>query len=89
MSRVKKPNAIAEAARKKIAGNPELEAAMREAWSGVQTLIEAHIEASPKKWKAYEAHHVTSAARLAMLTAFVDGKSTAECGLAALRTIGQ
>lgn len=84
-----KPNQIAEKARKMIAGKPEIEAAMREAWAGVETLIAEHIKASKKKWKVYEAHHVTSAARLAMLTAFVDGKTPPECSIAALRTLGQ
>lgn len=85
----KKPDDIAKAARKKIAGKPELEAAMRECWAGVETLIAEHISASKKKWKAYEAHHVTAAARLAMLTALVDGKTPPECSIAALRTLGQ
>lgn len=84
-----KPNQIAEKARKMIAGRPELEAAMREVWAGVETLIAEHVKASKKKWKAYEAHHVTSVARLAMLTAFVDGKTPVECAAAAMERIGQ
>lgn len=83
------PNQIAAAARKMIAGKPELEAAMREAWAGVETLIAEHVKASKKKWKVYEAQNVTRAARLAMLTAFVDGKTPQECAAAALETIGQ
>lgn len=84
-----KPSKIAEKARKKIDGKPELEREMRAEWSTVQAKIEAHIAASKKKWKVYEAHHITSAARLAMLTAFVGGKSPKECAAAALETVGQ
>lgn len=89
MKRERTPTQIAAAARKKIAGKPELEREMRAEWSTVQEKIEAHIAASKKKWKVYEAHHLTSAARLAMLTAFVGGKTTKECAAAALETIGQ
>ncbi|SDL07968.1 hypothetical protein SAMN05428953_12669 [Mesorhizobium muleiense] len=82
-----KPNKIAAAARKKIAGKPELEHDMRDKWVEVQAKIDAHVAASKKKWKNYEASHLFYAARLAMLTAFVDGKTPQECAAAALEGI--
>lgn len=83
-----KPNEIAEAARAKIAGNPQVEDAMRAEWSKVMAAISAHVATSKKKWKVYEAHHVTATARLEMLTAFVAGKTPAECAAAALGCVG-
>ncbi|MER9452065.1 hypothetical protein, partial [Mesorhizobium sp. M0254] len=74
-----KPDQIAAKARKMIAGKPELEAAMRAEWEAVQDKIEAHIGASKKKWKVYEASQITTKARLAMLTAFIGGKPAKEC----------
>ncbi|MER9628364.1 hypothetical protein [Mesorhizobium sp. M0296] len=84
-----KPNKIAEKARKMIAGKPELEAAMRAEWSTVEAKIKANVSTTKKTWKNYEMQNATRTARLAMLTAFVDGKSPAECAAAALETIGQ
>lgn len=84
----KDANRIAAAARQKIEGNPDLERDMRAEWEKVQDRIEAHIAASKKRWKVYEAHHVTTTARFAMLAAFVDGKSPEECTAAALERIG-
>ncbi|MDX8492901.1 hypothetical protein RFN29_15085 [Mesorhizobium sp. VK22B] len=62
---------------------------MRAEWSIVEALIQAHIAASNKKWKAYEASQLAYTARLAMLTAFVEGKSPADCAAAARERIEQ
>jgi len=82
------PNEIAEAARQKIAGNPDLEREMRADWAAVESLISDHAAGTKKKWKVYEVHHLAQTARLAMLTAFVEGKSPRECAVAALQRIG-
>lgn len=84
----KDANRIVLAARKKIEGNPDLERDMLAEWEKVQNKIEAHIAASKKRWKVYEAHHVTATARFTMLAAFVDGKSPEECADAALEHVG-
>lgn len=83
-----KPNEIAEAARKLIAGNPQVEAEMRAEWATVEAKIYAHVSSSKKTWKVYEAHHVTQTARLEMLTLFVAGKTPQECADAALERVG-
>lgn len=81
-------NCIASRARQKIEGNPDLERDMRSEWEKVQDRIDAHIAKSKKRLKVYEAHHLTQTARLAMLTAFVEGKTAKECASAALDRIG-
>lgn len=81
-------NRIADAARKMIDGNRALAREMNDEWSKVKEKIDAHIKASKKRWKVYEAHHLTAVARLAMLTAFVDGKPAKECVAAALERVG-
>lgn len=82
------PNEIAEAARQKIAGKPELERAMREAWDRVATKIAETIDASNRTHKAYARSNALRNARLAMLTEFVDGKSVEDCEAEALRVSG-
>lgn len=83
----RKPNDIAKAARKKIAGKPELERDMRDEWAEVQAKIDAHVAASKKKWRGYQVSGLRYSARLAMLTAFVDGKTPQESAAAALEGI--
>ncbi|MGE3307744.1 MAG: hypothetical protein AB7I52_17445 [Rhizobiaceae bacterium] len=82
------PNEVAAAARAKIAGNPDLEREIRAEWAAVEGLISDHAAGSKKKWKVYEVHHLNQAARLAMLTAFVDGKSPRESAVAGLAKTG-
>lgn len=78
------PNEVAEAARKKVEGSPELEKTMRDLWE----LIKFEISASPKKWKAYELQNADRAARLELLTAFVEGDDPETCGKRARAKVG-
>lgn len=80
------PNEIAQAARDKIAGNPEIEAALRVEWGTVCDMIEAR--ARDRLHERYHLQKHSYAARLAMLTAFVEGKSMDACRNAALRAAG-
>jgi hypothetical protein len=83
------PNEIAEAARRMIVGRPDLERDMRAAWDRVQDVISINVDADADiRWKAYGKANKNRAARLAMLTAFVDGKPVDECATAALAAVG-
>ena len=82
------PTEIAVTARAMIALAPALEAPMRAEWAKVEEAISAHASASKKKWKVYEVHHLTQHARLAMLSAFVDGKAPEQCAVEALKAAG-
>jgi hypothetical protein len=80
----KDANRIVAEARKMIEGKPEIAAAMRAEWRKVEDEIAGHVAKSKGRWKVYEARRVSATARLAMLTAFVDGKGADECVAAAL-----
>lgn len=69
------PNEIAEKARTRISGNPPLEVALRAAWDRICTKIEERAASVRPKRKVFEVHHETQAARLALLTAIVEGRS--------------
>jgi hypothetical protein len=84
----KDANRIASEARSMIEGKPEIAAAMRAEWRKIEDEIESHLAKSKKRWKVYEMAHVSATARLAMLTAFVQGRSTTECVVAALESVG-
>jgi hypothetical protein len=72
-----------------IVGKPDLESAMREAWDRVQDTISIAVDADQDiRWKAYGKANKNRAARLAMLTAFVDGKTVEQCAVAALAAVG-
>lgn len=80
------PNEIAQAARDKIAGNPELEAGLRVELGTVCDVIEARARDRLHERYHFQVH--ARVARLAMLTAFVEGKSMDEARNAALRAAG-
>ena len=83
------PNEIAEAERHMIVGKSDLERDMRVAWNRVQEAIGVSVDSDPDiRWKAYGKANKQRAARLAMLTAFVDGKPVDECATAALAAVG-
>lgn len=79
------PNQIAEAARAKIAGNPELEAEMRAAWEEVKP----YMARAAEKFHAvhYAMRNIERNARLAFLTKFVEGGRVRDCYDAAIAAI--
>lgn len=79
------PNEVAEAARRKVAQDgPEIDATMRAAWDRVWALIEKYWLASNSPDKHYHMAQASRRARLAMLTAYVEGKEVSECEKAAV-----
>jgi len=82
------PNEIAEKARQMIADKPELEAPMRVEWGTVCDMIDERAKNSLSTYPLHELKTNLVRARLAMLTAFVEGKSMDEARTAALVAAG-
>lgn len=74
------PNQIAEAARKKAAEDgPEAAERMRAVWTALLGLIDAKWEVSNSPDRKYHREQDARKSRLAMLTAYLEGKSPEEC----------
>lgn len=80
-------NQIAEAARAKIAGNPELEKTMRDAWAPVEKHVDECAAKFGDLYLTMNTHRLHTLARLEMLTRFVAGDTPAECAAAAIRAL--
>lgn len=69
------PNEVVAKARKLIASKPDLEASMRGAWGRICDKIQDRALAKRPKPQSYEVRQELEAARLALLTAVVEGRT--------------
>jgi hypothetical protein len=83
-----KPNEVIGAARAKLGKDTPLNTAVMEAWDKVCDQIQARAVARRPKMKVFEVHHETQVAKLALLTAIVEGRTPSAAQEAALRSVG-
>lgn len=83
-----KPNEIILKVREMCAADKQVEAAIKAGWNAICDKIEKRALAKRPKPKVFEVHHETEVAKLAYLTAIVEGKTNEVAQGAAEAAVG-